>query len=93
MSVRNCVDYAGTGTWEYRSCDVRTDQVTHTIAFEADGRRGSSCSSTFAARIYSIYGAWYTGVGSVGGITSEVLQGTQNSANRACGLGVCRVRA
>ena len=83
MSVRNCVDYGGVGTWEYRSCDVRTDQVTHTIAFESDGRLGSSCSPTFAARIYSIYGAWYTGVGAAGAITQQVLQGTQSCSGPA----------
>lgn len=78
MSVRNCVDYGGTGTFEFRSCDVRTDQVSYTLAFESDGRLGSSCSPTFAAKIYNIYGAWYSGVGAVGGITQEVLQGTQS---------------
>ncbi|XAS69256.1 hypothetical protein V3C33_08405 [Micrococcaceae bacterium Sec5.7] len=83
MSVSNCVDYSGVGTWEFRSCDVRTDQFAFTMAFESDGRRGSSCSPTFAAKIYNIYGAWYTGVGSASTITQQVLQGTQSCSGPA----------
>lgn len=83
MSVRNCVDYSGVGTWEFRSCDVRTDQFAFTMAFESDGRLGSSCSSTFAAKIYNIYGAWYSGVGSAGAISQQVLQGTQSCSGAA----------
>lgn len=83
MSVSGCVDYSGVGTWEFRGCDVRTDQFSFTMAFESDGRRGTNCTSSFNARIYNIYGAWYSGVGSVGGITQEVLQGQQSCSGAA----------
>lgn len=83
MSVAGCADYSGVGTFEFRHCQVRTDQFTFTMAFESDGRRGSSCSPSFAGAIYNIYGAWYSGVGSVGGISQEVLQGTQSCSGPA----------
>ena len=78
MSVRGCTDYSGVGTWEFRRCQVRTDQFSFTMAFESDGRLGSSCSPSFAGAIYNIYGAWYAGLGSVSGISQQVLQGTQS---------------
>lgn len=83
MSISNCADYTGVGTFEFRHCQVRTDQFSFTMAFESDGRLGSSCSPSFAGAIYNIYGAWYSGVGSVGGITQEVLQGVQNCSGAA----------
>jgi hypothetical protein len=83
MSVTNCADYSGVGTWEFRHCQVRTDQFSFTMAFESDGRLGSSCSASFAAKIYNVYGAWYSGVGSVSGISQEVLQGTQSCSGAA----------
>lgn len=85
MSIRGCSDWSGVGTWEFRNCSVRTDQFTFSMGFDSDGRRGTDCSPNFAAKIYSVYGAWYSGVGSVGGITQEVLQGTQNCSSAARG--------
>lgn len=83
MSVAGCVEYGGVGTFEFRHCQVRTDQIAFTMAFESDGRRGSSCSPSFAGAIYNIYGAWYSGVGTVGNIRQEVLQGTQSCSGPA----------
>lgn len=75
-SIRNCYDQTGVGTFPFAHCQVRTDQVTWTLAFEADGQLGTNCQ--FPARISRIYGSWYSGVGAASSPTQEILQSTQS---------------